>query len=538
MKKKKLKTSFSSLLEDEEIILEGQNTFDEILPVADVPIPPLKLDKEFIERMERYQTGDLVEGIELLEHLGQVIEGESGEKEKSSILMQIKDLLTRIVKEGKTDEYIAVKSLLIKLAVTKTKVIPPVKKVLPSVKKDVQLEKIKSNKVSPEKIPASVTVTVEDVDIMSSFIQESKEHLLDIEDKILKFENEGDTEILNTIFRSVHTVKGTSSFLDLNSVKTLSHRLEFLLDDLRRGELKINTSVVDLLLEGTDLLGVMIDEIEEEFSASKSGGFTIPSHSKDIAGIEKKFESIRQKTGEDTENKNHAESSTASENAKKLISAEISASFAAESSDLLDEAEQLLMQLEGGKGEKSFIDTIFRNIHTIKGNAGFLGFAAVEKLAMNMESTLDTIRKNNGKELNSGVISILLQIIDVIKKSINEPNSSLEESEVQIKALGQILLENGTIEQNDLDKTLDIQDMKVGEILVTEGMINKEDLSEALEKQAAQKPARAAKAIAVVERKDIRVDMIKVDKLFDLMGELITANMTILLMGVYRILNT
>ena len=106
---------------------------------------------------------------------------------------------------------------------------------------------------------------------MSSFIQESHDHLDTIEDRILTLENDANLDLIDDIFRSMHTIKGVSSFIGLNNIKSLSHSLESLLDRLRTNDLSINEDLISILLDGTDILVNMINFVEQEAAFKKSG---------------------------------------------------------------------------------------------------------------------------------------------------------------------------------------------------------------------------------------------------------------------------
>ncbi len=480
MKKKKLKTSFHSLLEDSDEILKVELPDDFQEEKEAEPLRSAVSLDSFLERLKKFEPGDLVVGIELMETADSIIKNSTVSKTKAGIIKRIRELLEDNVKNGISENIGKIYSLMDELS--------------------------GEEKAAKPKSDGNITVVVEDSEIMKSFIQEAKEHLSGIEEKILKYEHDGDREIINDIFRSVHTIKGTSSFLDLDSIKSLSHRLEFLLDNVRKGEMDSSSPLIDLLLEGSDFLGAMVEELSEKFYSAKSSRFDIPAHSAEILELEKKFNAFT--TPDPNED---------SMSAQPEADDEIYQSFLGESSDLIDEAEQILLLLEKGDALENGIDTVFRNIHTIKGNSGFLGFAAVEESCMEMETKLDIIRSGE-KEVAPGNISMLLRMLDKIKKNIASDGNDSP------KAIGEILLEEGKIEKSDLEKALDIQEMKVGEILLTEGKISKGDLSKALQKQEKHKRTGSQVAgVNVVERRDIRVDMIKIDKLFNLMGELITA---------------
>ena len=98
----------------------------------------------------------------------------------------------------------------------------------------------------------------EDEDLILEFITESGEHLVNIEGQMLILEkNSGDSEsaeTLNAVFRAFHTIKGLAGFLEFNSIRSLAHEVETLLDLARNGKLAITSFIVDVILESTDVM--------------------------------------------------------------------------------------------------------------------------------------------------------------------------------------------------------------------------------------------------------------------------------------------
>jgi two-component system chemotaxis sensor kinase CheA len=72
-----------------------------------------------------------------------------------------------------------------------------------------------------------------------------------------------DAELLNRIFRALHTIKGTSGFLGFEAVVRLSHRAEDVLNALRKGEAQLMRPTIDALLATRDFLGKMLSDIRE-----------------------------------------------------------------------------------------------------------------------------------------------------------------------------------------------------------------------------------------------------------------------------------
>ena len=100
-------------------------------------------------------------------------------------------------------------------------------------------------------------------EILESFIVESREILERLGQDLLTLEKGiSDKEMLNTIFRAVHTLKGTSSFLGLDQMTGLAHRFEDVLNKVRKGELTVTPLRMDVMLEAYDLLRLLLGNIE------------------------------------------------------------------------------------------------------------------------------------------------------------------------------------------------------------------------------------------------------------------------------------
>lgn len=103
---------------------------------------------------------------------------------------------------------------------------------------------------------------LDDPSFYEDFLVEAGEHFELIEQNFLVLEeNPGDLEVLNAIFRSVHTIKGASGFLGLNKVQGLAHIGENILDDLRKGRMTATPDVMELLFETADTLKVLVNDV-------------------------------------------------------------------------------------------------------------------------------------------------------------------------------------------------------------------------------------------------------------------------------------
>ncbi len=105
----------------------------------------------------------------------------------------------------------------------------------------------------------------EDQELLEGFLTEATELLEKIDDDLVTLEQSpGDTDLLNRIFRSIHTVKGAASFLEFELLVKVTHRTEDVLNKLRRGEMTLNPSRMDVILEAIDMVKVLINDIKAD----------------------------------------------------------------------------------------------------------------------------------------------------------------------------------------------------------------------------------------------------------------------------------
>ncbi|MEN8173167.1 MAG: Hpt domain-containing protein, partial [Chloroflexota bacterium] len=110
-----------------------------------------------------------------------------------------------------------------------------------------------------------------DLSLLSDYLIEASEHLEEMESLLLKLaDNPGSTELMNEIFRPIHSIKGAAQFIGLERSSRLAHRLEDLLDLLRKGEHPSSTEVVDLLISARDLIVRLAEELESTQSETSS----------------------------------------------------------------------------------------------------------------------------------------------------------------------------------------------------------------------------------------------------------------------------
>jgi two-component system, chemotaxis family, sensor kinase CheA len=102
----------------------------------------------------------------------------------------------------------------------------------------------------------------ENRDLLVEFHAEALDHLAQIEAALLQLENNPtDTEAISSIFRSFHTIKGVSGFLQLTPMNTLTHEVESLLDLVRNNKLALTSTIITEMLKARDAIQALVGQI-------------------------------------------------------------------------------------------------------------------------------------------------------------------------------------------------------------------------------------------------------------------------------------
>ncbi|MEM3849572.1 MAG: chemotaxis protein CheW [Zestosphaera sp.] len=106
---------------------------------------------------------------------------------------------------------------------------------------------------------------LEDPELMNEFIAEAEEHLRSLEENLLQLEKSPeDMNLVREIFRSAHTLKGNSSYMDFSEMTTLCHDMETILEPIRSGEARVDTFIVNDLLSRLDKLKDLINILKTQ----------------------------------------------------------------------------------------------------------------------------------------------------------------------------------------------------------------------------------------------------------------------------------
>ena len=351
-----------------------------------------------------------------------------------------------------------------------------------------------------------------------AFFEEAGDHLAIVEEGLLALEQyPEDLDLLNKIFRSAHSIKGTSGMFGFAAVAQFTHKMETLLDLLRNGQKIVTPQIADLLLKSTDCLKMLID-------AAKTGS---PVDD----------ETVRRLTGElaaASETKVKVEVKVEKGTGSSSLSAATSLSAPLPLSPYpsrcfhiawtppewlfqrgLDPLQIFKELADLGTLSQVTVDTTkLPELATMDPERCYLSWTMQLETAKDrqvLDSVFEFVREDS---------VLVIEQVKVEAEAKGGPSESSLTSACEAgepKPLGEILVETGIVSRETLDHAL-AQQKRVGQILVEQHAVTPQQIEQALQKQKQQESASQSKK---TDTTSIRVDTDKIDKLINLVGELV-----------------
>ncbi|MDP2902420.1 MAG: chemotaxis protein CheA [Methylovulum sp.] len=354
-------------------------------------------------------------------------------------------------------------------------------------------------------------------EVLPTFIIESTELLQGMETDLMALENiQAPEETINAIFRVAHTIKGSAGLFGLGHIVRFTHVVEGVLDALRGSKLTISSDLVAALLPCCDHITCLIHEVangnlDEDQDLTECGN--------------RLLEALRPYLGTQAATKTEAVALQGNAgHVETLANSGIETGnwhlFLQFNGDCLRDGMDPLSFIHYLNTLGDIIDlTTFSHAmpdaEIMNPESNYLGFEIILKSAANketIESTFEFVRE--GSHIH------ILPLENRIPYYVGLINSLTGDD----APLGELLLKSGVITPRELEESLKTQQTqaknqqapdRIGAILVDQRVVQQPLVSAALEKQQQIKDAKAS------ENQSIRVDAERLDKLIDLVGELV-----------------
>ncbi len=399
-------------------------------------------------------------------------------------------------------------------------------------------------------------------EIINEFLVESYENLDQLDQNLIDLEQDpGDTSILSSIFRTIHTIKGTCGFIGFTKLESVAHVGESLLSKLRDGVLALDPPRTSALLAMVDAIRQMLSCIENDRNEgsvdyselvetlTRLQADDAPSEAASTEAVAPAVEEAAPVPAEEPVQEAPAAPPAAEPEIETIPpSAEIDeemepivGEFLVESYENLDKLDKDLIELEEDPGNTDILSSIFRTIHTIKGTCGFIGLHKLERVAHVGENLLGKLR-DGVLALDPARTSALLAMVDAIRHMLgcieNEKNEGDVDYTQLIITLGKLLTDEGAKEVAAQASAPAAAEKKAEPVAEAAPVVaEKKDRRQSTPAEQAQHVAKAGDKRTTPDRRNeqrsvadssIRVDVEILDRLMNLVGELVLARNQIL----------
>ena len=351
---------------------------------------------------------------------------------------------------------------------------------------------------------------------LQTFLIESRELLEGMESALLQTEQQAaDVDTINAIFRAAHTIKGSAGLFGLDDIVAFTHVVESVLDKVRSNELELNSDLAGLFLESCDQISALVEKIGGGNDAldpqlASTGAALIDRLNVYLGVAPAPVVAADAPSATAVE----ATSDTGSEIVAETDNWHISLRFGPDVFRNGMDPLAFLRYLQT-LGEIVAIQTLAElpALDQFDAESCYTGF----EIAFNSEAdkaTIEGVFEFVREDARINILSPRSRIVDYV-----ELIRALPEEEMR---LGEILLQCGTLTQQELDHGLSAQaaiadevSLPLGSILVDNGSVQPAVVEAAVEKQQQVKEAKTK------QQRLIRVDADKLDQLINLIGELV-----------------
>jgi len=308
---------------------------------------------------------------------------------------------------------------------------------------------------------------------LQMFFDESREYIQMLNEGVLALENNPeDSEIINTIFRAAHSLKGMAATMGFDSLTELTHKVENILDRVRNDELKIETELIDLLFSGLDHIEDLVAQIKETGDEQKD--------------VEEYLDQL--------------EAYTAGNNGSK--------------DETKDESQEKENEKEKNENEKE-IDEIKLNkkdIDIIKSNLGEDDLIYQISITIDEDSALKSAR--------GYMVVKKAKSLGYFIKSVPE-ETDIKDDEKEIDEIKLVILSHEESEdiKNEIKDISDINEVKVTKREVS--LKEEDDEDKSKKKKKSKKKSSSSSMSSFQTSSTVRVDIEKLDKLMNMVGELL-----------------
>ncbi len=333
------------------------------------------------------------------------------------------------------------------------------------------------------------------------FIDETKEHLQNLNEQILILEKEPDnTETINEIFRAAHSLKGMAGTMGYKRMQRLTHDMENVFSNIRDGKMRVEDDLIDILFRGLDALENYLEIIQN----------TADEGTEDNEDIIKALNDILEGGGKADASKETASGTAVAQKSKSKVTGE--ALF--ENLKIADFEKHAVDKAKKENQNVFVLNVEIQENCILKAARAFLVFKALEDYGDVIKSVPEVQDIEDEKfDMDITILLVTGEDVDKIKSAV------MSVSEIEKVTIKEFEVSPDMVEK---EENTDVKKEETKEIVNEQ----KEEKKEDKKQPAAQQPKKGAQAkqgAKPVVNRSVRVDIEKLDVLMNLVSELIIA---------------
>jgi chemosensory pili system protein ChpA (sensor histidine kinase/response regulator) len=372
-----------------------------------------------------------------------------------------------------------------------------------------------------------------DAEVLSYFAPEAGEYLQTMEALLQRLRQDPkDGETIHSLYRTAHTLKGSARTIGFKVIGDLAHPVEDCMIATRDGRISLSSDVLGVIGRAVEVIRLLIcrddskvaqlqhdvpeviqalDQIRngEQMTVSTQVATPIPSVIQVATAVMDRSE---EPAGSEVE-LSSTSSPLTDEYLLPLLDAEVMSFFGPEAQEYLESLEAQLLRLEREQHNPEVINQLFRTAHTLKGSAYTVGFESIGDLTHYVEDFMGAVREGRVKIL-PGHTDVLLRSVDVARLLMRRDPTSLDMLRRRFAVAMQGL--------KQLDQPLTAQVVQLGPAVHrVDAPVEQEPRDQEEIEPAKAAEGKTADGKAVEDREVIRVSRDRLERLLNLVGELV-----------------
>lgn len=369
-------------------------------------------------------------------------------------------------------------------------------------------------------------IPVLDAEVLSYFVPEAEEYLDTIDGLVQALHtNTRDEDASYRLFRTAHTLKGSAYTVGFQVIGDIGHPMEDCMVAVREGRIQLDSDLLEVMAQAGGIIRLILrrdpehlERLQDEVPAvirlltqwrdGQAVSRRVPPAPPEVASLQETVIGSVSQIAPVTAVEADQPTALSDDYLVPQLDPEVLSYFAPEAQEYLESLEANLLRLEKDHENKELVNQLFRTAHTLKGSAYTVGFQSIGDLVHHVEDFMGAVRDNRLKVL-PGHTDLLLRSIDVVRVLMRRDPGMVVGTRQRFEAA---MSELKRLEQGGAIEA-------IAPVLEAAAAVSNVEQKPGLGEDLGQ--SRATEGKSVEEREVIRVSRDRLERLLNLVGELV-----------------